>query len=58
MCVVDKKRSNSFKEYQLLPVLEDLKSSELLRFDGTVWITGGEITELKEFDKKKDVSIT
>lgn len=47
----DKKRSNSFKEYQLLPVLEDLKASELLRFDSTVWITGGEITELKEFDK-------
>ncbi len=47
----DKKFYNSFKEYQLLPILEDMKKENLLKFDGTVWITGGEVTELKEFDK-------
>lgn len=47
----DKKRFNSFKEYQLLPILEDMKNAGYLKFNGTAWITGGEVTELKEFDK-------
>ncbi len=47
----DKKRFNSFKEYSILPVLEDLAKNKSVHFDGTIFITGGEPTELKELDK-------
>lgn len=47
----DKKFYNSFKENSILPVLEDLAKNKSIHFDGTVFITGGEPTELKELDK-------
>lgn len=47
----DKKHFNSFKEYSLIPILEDMKKNNYLKFNGTVYISGGEVTELKEFDK-------
>ncbi len=47
----DKKKYNSFKEYPILPVLEDLAKNDFFHFDGTIFITGGEVTELREFDK-------
>lgn len=50
----DKKYYNSYKEYPILPVLEDLKNNNNLHFDGTVFITGGEVTELRDFDKIVD----
>ena len=34
-----------------LTILEEMKQSGYLKFDGTVFISGGEPTELKEFDK-------
>lgn len=46
----DKKYFNSYKEYPIIPILEEMKKQNYIKFDGTVWITGGEATELKEFD--------
>ena len=47
----NKKFFNSFKEYPIMPLLEDLKNSGYLRFDQKVIITGGEPTEARDFDK-------
>ncbi len=47
----DKKHFNSLKEYSVIEILRDLKRSGYIKFNGTVYITGGEVTELKEFDK-------
>ncbi|MCR5261928.1 MAG: radical SAM protein [Candidatus Gastranaerophilales bacterium] len=45
---------NSFQEYPIMPLLEDLKTSGYLRFDKKVIITGGEPTEARDFDKMID----
>lgn len=47
----DKKKYNSYKEYSILPILKDLAQNDFFHFDGTIFITGGEVTELREFDK-------
>lgn len=46
----DKKGYNSLKEYKIINLLKDFEKSGYLKFDHKVIITGGEPTELREFD--------
>ena len=47
----DKKKYNSFKNYNFLPILKDMIKRDILRPNGHVSFGGGEVTLLKEFDK-------
>lgn len=47
----DKKKYNSFKNYNFLPILKDMIKKDILRSNGHVSFGGGEVTLLKEFDK-------
>ncbi len=49
--MLDKKKYNSFKNYNFLPILKDMIKRDLLRPNGHVSFGGGEVTLLKEFDK-------
>lgn len=47
----DKKKYNSFKNYNFLPILNDMIKRDILRPNGHVSFGGGEVTLLKEFEK-------
>ncbi len=47
----DKKAYNKFKNYNFLPILNDMIKRDILRPNGHVSFGGGEVTLLKEFDK-------
>ncbi len=49
--MLDKKKYNSFKNYNFLPILKDMLKRDILRPNGHVSFGGGEVTLLKEFDK-------
>jgi pyruvate-formate lyase-activating enzyme len=53
----DKEYFNNYSEYKILPILEDLKASGYLRFDGRVFIGGGEISEIEESEQIFDFFI-
>ena len=55
--MVDKKRYNSFKNYNFLPIIKDMIKRDILRPNGHVSFGGGEVTLLKEFEKLLNIFI-
>ena len=53
----DKEKFNSFKNYNLLPILEDMIKKDILRPYGHVSFGGGEATLLEEFEEILDIFI-
>ena len=49
--MLDKERYNKFKNYNFLPIVQDMIKRDILRPNGHVSFGGGEVTLLKEFDK-------